>query len=116
MSCSNASASAPAPVGSTLDDRHLKLAARLVERQPPAGSDRHPFLERELEARPPRARTARSERARLASLSRSRCARADALEARDLALDPHLGEPALQQLLELRGQLGDREDAAGRFE
>jgi hypothetical protein len=35
LSCSNASASAPAPVGSIVGDRHLKLAARLVQRERP---------------------------------------------------------------------------------
>ena len=41
-------------------DRHLETAARFVEGQPPAAADRHPFFQRELQPRRPRARTARS--------------------------------------------------------
>ena len=43
-----------------VDDRHLELAARLVQRQPPAAPHRHPLLQRELQPRASRENSTQS--------------------------------------------------------
>jgi len=90
-----------------VDDRHLELAARLIERQPAPAADGEAFFHRELQ--PLRlAREQHTVELRLRVLQREvQMPIARPLQTRHLALHPHLREPALQRQANSFEQLTD---------
>ena len=92
-------------------DAQLVLAARLVEGKPAPHANAEPVLgfEADVAVRVPEAGAPHGGAVVLEG--EVPVAGAVALEVRDLAFDPDLGEPALEELLDLSRQLGDGERA-----